>query len=143
MGTRNKWDKNCVEKFSDYHNKQMESWLQYITIRCLRTRQQKYLEKNSQSMHYFCWLTLSTPSQWNEFVWTGWVSPNFTISTIIRIIETWKLTTHNLFTLFSSRVFAENLFNWTYIATSEDGTKYYADKNSIRKNKSEIILFGC
>ena len=38
--------------------------------------------------------------------------------------------------LFSSQVFAENLFNWTYIATSEDGTKYYADKNSIRKNKS-------
>ena len=61
----------------------------------------------------------------------------------ITIIRNNKLLTICLL-LFSSQVFAENLFNWTYIATSEDGTKYYADKNSIRKNKSEeIILFGC
>ena len=38
--------------------------------------------------------------------------------------------------LFTSQVFAENRFNWTHIVTSDDGFKFYADKNSIRKNKS-------
>ena len=38
--------------------------------------------------------------------------------------------------LFTSQVFAENGFNWTLISTNENNTKYYADKNSIRKNNS-------
>ena len=39
--------------------------------------------------------------------------------------------------LFTSQVFAENIFNWELISASRDGAaKLYADKNSIRKNNS-------
>ena len=38
--------------------------------------------------------------------------------------------------LFTSQVFAENEFNWTLISTNKSNAKYYADKNSVRKNNS-------